>query len=300
MATLPIAAESGYIQATGFADVSGMAWIRDDLFLVIQDAKNPETLPRACLLEVPTGPAGIFWKPLDVQFPEYNANDLEGIARIPGTDRFILAESTEELAEKPYSGRLFLGELRGESLEIIDLVRWPLKTENIEGTAIARVGERLLLLFAERAHGRNSTGIHMADLRLSPLRLEQVILGGTFTCPYPCGENARPVSAIAVDASHNIYVASAEDPDDDNGPFASAVYSIGKLVQEGPVVTMRLDENPRLIARLDGMKVEGLTIRERSGKPRELFVGLDDENYGGTVRPIRLRDPLFEPAGGEE
>ena len=29
-----------------------------------------------------------------------------------------------------------------------------------------------------------------------------------------------------------------------------------------------------------------LAVRQEPGKPLELWVGVDDENYGGTVRPL--------------
>lgn len=83
-----------------------------------------------------------------------------------------------------------------------------------------------------------------------------------------------------------IYVVSAEDPDIDNGPFRSAVYAIGRAVEKGGRAKVMLYDQPQQIAVLDGLKVESLAIRELPGQPRELLVGLDDENYGGTIRPL--------------
>lgn len=283
------AADAGFIRATGFPDVSGFSWVKENLFLVVHDTKSHERGPRVSLLQTPSGADGILWKPLVVAFPKNEANDFEGIARIPGTDRFLLCESTEELAEKSWSNRIFLAELQGESLQIEETINWPVTTRNIEGTAVAGVGGDRIFLFAEREHGKKSSEIKIGELRLNPLRIENIRGVGEFVCPYPSGENARPVSAIVVDSAGTIYVASAEDPDDDNGPFSSAVYRIGRIAHGAQGITVALLKKPFQVAVLDGLKVEGLAVRELPGKPPELFVGLDDENYGGTVRPIRLR-----------
>ena len=85
-----------------------------------------------------------------------------------------------------------------------------------------------------------------------------------------------------------MYVASAYDPEDDNGPFRSIIW------RAGPLTLDRLGRpgvppggKPKPLAVLDGFKVEGLAIREQQGKI-ELFAGTDDENYGAVVRPIIL------------
>lgn len=284
-------AENRFIQASNLPDISGISWIRGDLFLAVHDAKSNETGPRISFLKLPSGSEGILWKPATIKFPNNESNDFESIARIPSSENFLLAESTEQLKEKPYSCRVFLAEIRGEMLEIMDETKWSFLTKNIEGTAVAQVDGKFYFLFAERGHGEPDSEINMSELHFNPLRIGNPRNMGRFKSPYPIGKNARPVSAMEIDQDGWIYVSSCEDPDDDNGPFSSALYRIGQIVRVNSNAKVILAEKPVRLAILDGVKVEAIAVRELPGKPLELFVGLDDENYGGTVRPIRLKQP---------
>jgi hypothetical protein len=49
--------------------------------------------------------------------------------------------------------------------------------------------------------------------------------------------------------------------------------------------TERVSLDPRLLAIVDGFKPESIASSGVSGGI-ELFVGTDDENYGGTLRPL--------------
>ena len=82
-----------------FPDLSGLAWVEGDTFLAVHDAKNPEELdrPRVNLLKLPQSLDGIAWTTLSLSWPGPlgPSGDLESIARIPGTDSFLLVESGE-------------------------------------------------------------------------------------------------------------------------------------------------------------------------------------------------------------
>jgi hypothetical protein len=280
-------------RASLLPDVSGLAWLGGDRFLAVHDAKFPDEpdLPRVSLLDIPVGLDGIRWTPLAVGFPGSPASDLESVARVPGTDgvpRVLVVESTEEVAEKPFSRRIFLLEVTAESVVVLDHADWPIPTRNVEGVAVSEAGESLVFLFAERAHGERSSEIRWAEMTLEPLAFGPFRVAGAFASPGPTGPIARPVSALEVDAGGAIYAASAEDPDDDSGPFRSAVYRIGRVVTADGRPEVELDAQPTLLGRLDGLKVESLAAREMPGEPLELWVGMDDENYGGTIRPLPL------------
>lgn len=74
-------------------DISGLAWIEQDTFLAVHDAKNPEenNRPRVSILSLPRTPEGIRWKPLEIDWPHplKESSDLESIARIPGTSLYL-------------------------------------------------------------------------------------------------------------------------------------------------------------------------------------------------------------------
>ena len=270
-------------------DISGMAWMMDDLFVVVHDVKHHKSLqqPRVSLLRLPDGTAGIQLRNLAPAWPSAGgaAHDLESIARIPDSRELLLVESGDEGSE---FRRIFHGRLNGERLQLVNALTWPLPVRNVEGSAVARVGERLIFLYAERAHDQATTSIRWADLTLDPLRLgrfQQV----PFASPETRGPHSRPVSALEVDRQGNLYAASTVDSGDNNGPFRSKVWRIGRITGENegrPRVI--LDADPQLLATLDGLKVEALAIREMAGSRPELFIGVDDENYGGTVRSIPL------------
>ena len=76
-------------------------------------------------------------------------------------------------------------------------------------------------------------------------------------------------------------------PNPDIGPFRSAVFKIGTVDAFGVV----LDTEPTVHAVVDGFKVESVAVRE-NGNGVELFIGTDDEDYGGTLRPL---PPLVTP-----
>lgn len=284
------AAQEKRIASTLF-DLSGLAWIDGERFLAVHDSKNPDEKerPRVSFVWLPKSPDGIFWQPLapDWQSPLGLSNDLESLARIPSTEQFLLVESGEKSFAGQQCKRIFLAELHNQGLKILSVGSLP-AVKNIEGAAVARLGKRLFFIFAERADHRPYTEIQWAELELAPLRLGS-LQRVRFTPVGFSGKNWRPVSAIEADRQGHLFVASAFDTDDDNGPFRSIIWRIGQIRldkdRRGKVV---LQTAPEKLAVLDGLKVESLAIREAHGR-LELFAGTDDENYGATIRPIPLR-----------
>ena len=273
-------------RAATLPDISGLAWIEGDYFIAVHDAKNPEELklPRVSMLQLPLDLDGITWEPLNPKFPTEKSNDFESIAKIPDSPLLLLVESTEEQDEKPFSRRIFLTNPSLGNSMFVDVIEWPVATENVEGTAVAKVGDRLIFIWAERAEGEESTEIHYADVSVEPYTISET--AGSFTPPYPIGNDARPVTGIDVDSAGVVYVSSAQDPGDDNGPFYSAVYAIGNLDDVDGEIQLTMYPELKVPAILDGIKVESLAVREPPGETLEIFVGLDDENYGGTLRLI--------------
>ncbi len=155
--------------------------------------------------------------------------------------------------------------------------------KNVEAAEICRVGPHLVFLYAERAKGEPTTRIRWATLTLRPPRFgsfAEVVHAGVD----PVGSGARPISALTVDEDGLLYSASCHDSGDDNGPFRSVVWRIGRMTVDAegnPVVDLG---EPVRLATLDGLKVESLAIRESEEQGRQLFIGTDDENHGGVIR----------------
>lgn len=271
-------------------DISGLAWVELDTFLAVHDAKNPEenNRPRISIISLPQTPEGIRWKALEIDWPLplKESSDLESIARIPETSLFLLVESGESSYNSKRFRRIFLVELKNEKPVIRSFTELPATVRNIEGSAAFRSGDDLVFVCAERGDDQFSTKLYWGNLKLEPFELgrfqQTYFKPGKFT-----GKNKRPVSAIEIDKQGRIYIASAYDSDDDNGPFTSMIWRAGQVsADKNGKFMISLLSRPIELARLDGFKVESLAIRQRDQKAQELFAGTDDENYGGALRLI--------------
>ncbi len=275
-------------RARSLPDLSGLAWVEGDLFLAVHDAKpsarKPES-PRVSLVRLPRSKReGMSWEPLMLAVPGAGdpINDLESVSRLPGGQGFLLAESGQGGRK---ARRLFLATVRNGSLELKASVPWPVPVTNVEATEVVQVGGQLLFLYAERADGRDETLLRWAPLSLNPLQFgafREVVYRGVD----PVGDGARPIAALAADAQGNLYSASTYDSGNDDGPFRSVVWRIGRIGRGAdgqPQVDLSA---PTRLATLDGLKVESLAVRESRQHGTQLFIGTDDENYGGILRPL--------------
>lgn len=275
-------------QASGLPDLSGMAWVEGDCFLAVHDAKISESgNPRVSLVYLPSDSKGIIWKPQAINFQGMKSNDLESAARIPGTKDILLVESGDSLGDSRFQ-RIFRARVEDDTVRIIDVTPWPVPVYNVEASAVAAIGEWHVFLYAERAQNRPYTELRWAMFDPQTLSFGQ-FQSVKFQNPDPLAFN-RPLVAMDLDSSGLIHIASAFDaeaaglPDPDNGPFASAVYCIGKLIQENGRPKVTLFKKPKLEGFLQGFKVESIAVRESDGYGLQIFVGTDDENYGATMR----------------
>jgi hypothetical protein len=280
--SLTVAAEAGpgFRRVQRLLDLSGLAWMGGDIFLAVHDAKFPDerSRVRVSLLKLPSSLKGILWKPLRPRFPGGKSNDLESASRIPGTQMVLLVESADDASDFE---RIFLAERIRNRVKVLGALDWGSFTNvfNVEGTAVAETDDGYVFLWAERAHGDPNTVIKWTDLTLQPFAIGSSGVISSVPFPLPDDVYTRALVAMDVDDTGQIYIATAFDPDSDNGPYRSAVFKIGQVL-DGEVV---LDPEPALQATMDGLKVEAVAVRSHEGET-ELFIGTDDENYGGTLR----------------
>lgn len=278
-------------RARSLPDLSGLAWVEGDLFLAVHDAKpsarKPES-PRVSLVRLPRSKReGVSWEPLPLTVPGTGGpiSDLESVSRLPGGQGFLLAESGQGGRK---ARRLFLATVRNGSLELKASVPWPVPVTNVEATEVVQVGGQLLFLYAERADGRGETLLRWAPISLNPLQFgafREVVYRGVD----PVGDSARPIASLAADAQGYLYSASTYDSGNDDGPFRSVVWRIGRIGRGAdgqPQVDLSA---PTRLATLDWLKVESLAVRESRQHGTQLFIGTDDENYGGILRPLPVR-----------
>jgi hypothetical protein len=270
-------------------DISGMSWMSGERLLVVHDSKRGEgelARGRVGLLSLPTGPAGVQYLPLDVRWPATGAShDLESVAHIPGTQRVLLAESGDN-GDGLTGPRLFLTEVRGTRLELLETVEWPEPIYNVEATAIVEVHGQLVFVYAERNQGAATTALRWAPIQLDPLRFGEFETFRFATPTLPAVN--RGIVALDADPSGRLYAAASFDPDVDGGPFRSDIYRLGRFVlgNDGGV---RYDGRlPERIYTTDGVKIEALAIRPLADGTLELVYGTDDEDFGGIVRRLML------------
>ena len=279
----------GFRPVQKLLDLSGLDWMGGKTFLAVHDAKvdGEAGRVRVSLLRLPTSLGGLQWKPLRPRFPGGLSNDLESVSRVPGTRNVLLVESGDD-----GSGfdRIYLARASRRRVRILDVVEWSSFTqvENVEGTAVASTEGGYLFIWAEREDGSDTTLVRWTDLSLAPFAIGASGIAGSASFSLPEDLAAlynRPLVGIDVDKSGEVFIVTAYDPGSDGGPYRSAVLAIGDVMDGGVV----LDAEPTVVGILDGLKVESVALRTRAGT-RELFVGTDDENYGGTLRPLPL-DP---------
>ena len=285
--TAPLAAQD-IVDIRNLLDLSGLAWVEGDQFLGVHDAKDTKekrNWPRLSLLTLPESELqGVIWKPLQVEFPgrEGQSSDMESACRLPRDEGFLVCESGQEGTD---DRRIFHVVLADGKATVKSFTRWPVPIKNVEGTEVCQVGEQLIFLYAERADSQPSTQLRWATLSLDNWKFgpfSQV----EFTCPDPRGQGARPIVGMDVDDEGTIYIVAAHDPGSDDGPFRSTAWKIGRIAAgERGTAEVTLTK-PQRIATLDGLKVECVSLRKSASGETQIFVGTDDEHYGGILRPL--------------
>jgi len=274
--------------------VSGLAWAGPDSFIAVHDAKHPAepSVPRISLIRRSGSNGQPTWRPLDVRWPsaEGPSSDLESIARIPGTPQFLLVESGAGRKPVPH---IYLAERHGDKLSIQAAVPWPTTPHNVEGSAVVRVGNALVFVYAERSEHEAA-----GTLGWSPLSTETLRRGGLQWGPVEHVSLRRPdwvppdtrlVSAVAITREGRIYVSSAHDPGGDEGPFQSHIWTVGRLIGDSTgTPVLQHASQPCRLATLDGFKTEGLALAPDRRSPG-VFIGTDDEQFGGAFRPLPIR-----------
>lgn len=287
--TAPTRPHGGLQPAPALPDISGMSWMSGERLLVVHDSKRGEgelSRGRVGLLLLPTGPAGVHYRPLDVSWPATGAShDLESVAHLPGTQRMLLAESGDD-GDGPDTPRLFLAELRETHLVVLETVPWPTSIRNVEATTIVEVNGQLIFVYAERSQDADSTAIRWAQLHLDPLRF------GTFEefrfmTPDRPAIN-RGVVALETLPSGQLIAAGSFDPDVDGGPFRSRIYQLGRFAADSDGRIRYDGQLPARLFTVDGVKIEALAVRTVADGTIEIVYGSDDEDFGGIVRRLRL------------
>ncbi len=284
----------GPARAQAPEEFSGMATFGPHALLVVSDAKGDSPDPRVGILSL-SGKAPVV---LPVAVDDWRgkpASDLEACCPVPGSPtEFLLAESGWF---KNGGGRVFLLKVSHDPdrgwVGVVGAVCRPfpapadgstsssLQVEGM-GAVATPEGRRLLVLGLRggpEAAGRLVWGyLEGEDFRT--LGQREFSLHGEV----PDGRSCGDLQLVADSDGYRILSVAATDPGD-LGPFRSAVCEVGRLTfsPSGPDIRTTA---PRVLWRLEGLKVEALAPSPRFLEGSTFCIGTDDEKYGGIFRPL--------------
>jgi hypothetical protein len=257
-------------------NISGMALIGHNeqrtTFVVVHDNKSVND-PHAGLVTLGRGNTPHYltleWQGEDVPV------DLEAITRVPGDSKSFLTLTS---AGKIYQVRVDLG---NNSIEVIRSFFVPSipAGSNFEGLSLEMIDGVLLAVWAESGLREKPATLYWSVLDLQNGTFSRVG-SAVIKVPYPTA-NVRHVSDLKIETNGEVLVSSAADPGTD-GPFASAIYSIGTLsVAAGQVVVFKQAAPPKQLYSFPDHKVEALESVPGKGGGRAF--GSDDESLGGAI-----------------
>ncbi|GAA2937836.1 hypothetical protein GCM10010446_23970 [Streptomyces enissocaesilis] len=271
---------------SGMAVVEGAPVSRDRADVVVVRDNKEEGQDRVVTVRLRPGEepvtTALRWKgPL----PE----DLEALDAVPGRRDHYIAVASEGVAyhivvtgdtatvqDKPVP---LPGRASGDNYESFALFRHP--------------SGRSFAVWATRGKSEEKSVMRAAPVKTDEksLRIGRPAATRQFAVPFPNEDEVRHVSDLKVLPDGTLLVSSASDPNRDDGPFSSAVYSAGKLsVNRRHQPVLHLEKRGhlaplRLFTKQDDRKIEAVV---HLPDEQEIW-GTDDEHHGGFVRFDRVR-----------
>jgi hypothetical protein len=144
---------------------------------------------------------------------------------------------------------------------------------------VQRVGSALVAVWGQRGAGVEAGRLFWGRFELEPLAVRDVAQA-EIKVPYPMesNPNTRHISDLEVAPDGEVWISATNDPGDD-GPFESALYSVGTLAVHDANITFTRAESLTPLRKFS-RKVEAI---ELSADGRQVIVGTDDERDGGAV-----------------
>ena len=257
-------------------NISGMAVVGNNeqrtTFVVVHDNKSIKD-PHAGLVTVGHGNAPRYtpleWLGEDVPV------DLEAISSVPGDAKSFLALTS---AGKVYQVWVDIGNDRIEVVRTFFVPSIPAES-NFEGLSLETIDGVLIVVWAESGFSAKPATLYWGVFDLQT-RVFSRVGSAVIKVPYPTAD-VRHISDLKIESNGEVLVSSAADPDPD-GPFASAIYSIGTLsFADGEVVVFKQAMPPKQLYSFPDHKVEAL--ESVPGKNGGRAFGSDDEDLGAAI-----------------
>ena len=260
-----------------------------------------EKAPRVGLVRVTDacGARVVSYQPVRWETPGTEVpDDLEAVCAVPGEAGHFMAMTSK--------GRVFrfmlADDREGVQITLLHDVPDQLDTPHapagkageLEGMHLARVGDQRVAVWATRGLGDERARLYGSTYKYEDkgksFQLEQAVeLGNPIYAPLDVHDRStlRHVSDLRVDADGVVWASAASDPDND-GPFKSMVYAVGWLRadRERGLTLKPAPWMPQLS--FDANKVEAVEFDPGTGL---LFLGTDDEDYGGSIQALPWPPP---------
>ncbi len=276
--TMVTAADWTKVHNDKLYSISGMALLAQKgqriEFLVVHDNKKKGE-PRLGLVIVQSGK--VEYRPLTWPSDGESPVDLESISSVPGQHgQFLALASGGQLVSLTVEEKKeeFFVTVTGH-FQLPDLP----PDVNIEGVSVQQLGSQLVIAWGHRGAGLQPGILHWGVLDLDNLRVSdvsKVMVSVPF--PSPSDSNTRHIADLKIDSSGVVWISSTHDPGDD-GPFVSAVYTIGVL-QINKTDGTKFESNIGM-TRLWVFPKKVEAIEFVPGAQGAVAFGTDDENDGG-------------------
>jgi hypothetical protein len=264
------------VGSTRELNISGMALIEDNAertaFLIVHDNKKKKER-RAGMIRINAGQSPVY---VPVEWSgDKPPVDLEALTVIPGRPHnFLALTSAGDIYHLEFDPAVnFIRVIKTFTIPSIPV------GSNFEGLSLQKIGGTSLLVWGDRGEDLKPGTLFWSKFDLDTYNFGEV--GSAFVkVPYP-NSNVRHISDLKVDAEGRIFISSAADPGDD-GPFASAVYTAGRLVLEDAsrIGWQQASALPQVFSIADH-KIEAFEIVP--GENQKLVFGTDDENLGAAI-----------------
>lgn len=248
-------------------DISGAAPFGDEI-LVVHDLKDGQHAPRLGLMEAETGAL----RPLQTEWNGRIGRDIEALAKIRGTENDYLAVEASSWQDR--KARLHELKVENSGAEAVRSHVLPDFGQEIEGLAEKPLpgGRRLIILGGRGTEDGVPSRLFWGSLDAEgQLDFPAAGLHGLeVRAPDLPGDKQRDISDLYLSPDGTLWATACTDNGDD-GPFDSAVYSLGK-VEDRPVRPQ--SQSAHIVV---GTKLEAVTSTDEAG----LYLGSDNENFGG-------------------
>ena len=292
--TTSIISKTGPSHWSAIPDISGIAPIGPDAYLVVHDAKAHKVKKaRIGLISINRKNEKLAYTQL--KFPKTltpPTSDLEGICRVPNrANEFLVNESG--YWEGKY-GRVFHIKITGENITIINTMQLPVINGQFEGIAcMPASGNSITILLGQR--GGNAANPHGAikwgNYNLGSHQIKWSSNKIPVTAPNPWhSKRLRGITGLSIDKDGTLWASAAIDLDKDLGPFRSLVYTLGK-VSKNSTPPVFISANHKVWI-MDGIKIEGVTT---GFDKASISYGSEDEKLGGIWRELPQTPSLTLP-----